>query len=85
MGTQRPITFIPTRSHSCFSIRWLSTWFMRRIALKTNHILSIAFKEIGFVCLVNHGLPKEKVGEIFDWVRTLLASRESTLRRWSHS
>lgn len=30
-----------------------------------------AFKTFGFVYLVNHGISKERVGELFDWVRTL--------------
>jgi len=27
-----------------------------------------SFKTIGFVCIINHGLPQEKVNEMFNWV-----------------
>ena len=28
-----------------------------------------SFKEIGFVYLINHGLPHSKINEMFKWVR----------------
>jgi hypothetical protein len=34
-------------------------------------IIVSSFKDIGFVCLVNHGLPQGRIDQMFDWVRHL--------------
>lgn len=30
-----------------------------------------SFKRVGFVYLVNHGIPEDKIKGIFDWVRVM--------------
>jgi isopenicillin N synthase-like dioxygenase len=38
-----------------------------------------SFKSIGFVYLANHGLPREKVASMFEWVRCFYSHTPSMI------
>ena len=40
-----------------------------------------SFKSVGFAYVVNHGLPKDKIESMFDWVRTVLCLPHPS---WTH-
>ena len=44
-----------------------------------------SFKHVGFVCLINHGLPKQKIDAMFEWVGRFAACRWRCHHSVAHS
>lgn len=59
---------------------WTTLTAREDVALARATGMVDSFKRVGFVYLVNHGIPKDKIRTMFDWVRLAQTPLDSRLK-----